>query len=213
MFILIIFLIMGLTISTTFLINKYLNIKIDRKKSFIILLVLITFSIGFFLIHNNYVDLVLALILVSLFCVIFYVDLKIMIIPELLNLLIFLISFIHCILSLVRIIPSIYHHYFDIIWLYIFLIIVFIINLYISRKYEIMGFGDLKFFLAIGFLIGIYYFFILLFLSCFLALIIEGIFFQFKRKIIPFGPYLVFGMIIILLFYPYINILLNVFIY
>lgn len=201
--------IMGLVfgILTYFCTNLYLkekNIFIIKIKRFTILIIVM---IGIFTI--NYMVNGLSLIsfmysiISSFLVIIFVVDCIKMIIPDTLNIGIFLLTII---LILVFKKPL----YISKIDLIIFLILntlitIIVLGAFLCFKIEVLGFGDIKLFFSIGILLGCFKFLVALFIASFVAVIVECLIFRFKRKMIPFGPYLVVGFIIVIIFEKYIN--------
>ena len=170
---------------------KYLLVELISGISFVYL----------FLNYNNYFEAIFLQTLVIIFLIVFFIDLKHFIIPDVLNFTLIGLAILK------NFIPNFESNFtydlgqsiiggiagYSIIWLIIFL--------YKKIKnVEAMGLGDAKLMTAIGFLFGWESVFFILFLSAILGLIsvIPSLLNNsknFKTKI-PFGPYIVISSII-----------------
>tara|TARA_B100001250_G_scaffold25581_1_gene21182 strand:- start:2046 stop:2642 length:597 start_codon:yes stop_codon:yes gene_type:complete len=170
---------------------KYLLVELISGISFVYL----------FLNYNNYFEAIFLQTLVIIFLIVFFIDLKHFIIPDVLNFTLIGLAILK------NFIPNFQSNFtydlgqsiiggilgYSIIW--------FIIFFYKKIKnVEAMGFGDAKLMAAIGFLFGWEPVFFILFLSAILGLIsvIPSLLNNsknFKTKI-PFGPYIVISSII-----------------
>ena len=170
---------------------KYLLVELISGISFVYL----------FLNYNNYFEAIFLQTLVIIFLIVFFIDLKHFIIPDVLNFTLIGLAILK------NFIPNFQSNFtydlgqsiiggilgYSIIW--------FIIFFYKKIKnVEAMGFGDAKLMAAIGFLFGREPVFFILFLSAILGLIsvIPSLLNNsknFKTKI-PFGPYIVISSII-----------------
>ena len=82
----------------------------------------------------------------------------------------------------------------------IILIIVMVIHLILMKfKVELIGFGDLKLLFILNLILGIDLIIVVLFISSLIACLFEVIIL--KKKLFPFGPYIIIGSILILFFY------------
>lgn len=195
--------VLQLTILIDYLIHFYVDIKVLKFYQLVIIFFIL--SIFYILIlystQNILFTFLLLLILASLI-LIFYIDYKKMIIPDSLNIFIGLISILLIILSIFKKIPLFINSYLDIIASLIFIIFVSLIIILIKvfKKKEVMGFGDIKLLFALGIYLGLINILIIIFLSSLISIISEGIIYKFKRKMFPFGPYIVIATIILLLF-------------
>ena len=170
---------------------KYLLVELISGISFVYL----------FLNYNNYFEVIFLQTLIIIFLIVFFIDLKHFIIPDVLNFTLIGLAILK------NFIPNFESNFtydlgqsiiggiagYSIIWLIIFL--------YKKIKnVEAMGLGDAKLMTAIGFLFGWESVFFILFLSAILGLIsvIPSLLNNsknFKTKI-PFGPYIVISSII-----------------
>ena len=154
-----------------------------------------------FLNYNNYVEVIFLQTLIIIFLIVFFIDLKHFIIPDVLNFTLMGLAILK------NFIPNFQSNFtydlnqsivggiigYSIIWL--------IIYLYKKIKnVEAMGFGDAKLMAAIGFLFGWQSVIFILFLSAILGLIsvIPSLLNNSKnlKTQIPFGPYIIISSII-----------------
>ena len=154
-----------------------------------------------FLNYNNYFELIFLQTVIIIFLIVFFIDLKHFIIPDVLNFTLMGLAILK------NFIPNFESNFtydlnqtiiggivgYSIIWL--------IILLYKKIKnIEAMGFGDAKLMLAIGLLFGWQSVFFILFLSAILGLIsvIPSLLNKSKnfKTQIPFGPYIVISSVI-----------------
>lgn len=142
-------------------------------------------------------------VLLTLLLVIFVVDNKIMIIPDSINIGIFLLT-IYCVFILKE---PLYSSKKDLIGAIILntIITIVVVGIFMTFKKEVLGLGDIKLFFAVGLLIGLFKLIIGIFIACLIATIFEVLIFRFKRRVIPFGPYLVVGFMFVIIFEKFIN--------
>ena len=180
---------------------KYLLVELISGISFVYL----------FLNYNNYFEVIFLQTLIIIFLIVFFIDLKHFIIPDVLNFTLMGLAILK------NFIPNFQSNFtydlnqsiiggivgYSIIWLIIFL--------YKKIKnIEAMGFGDAKLMTGIGLFFGWQAVFLILFLSAILGLIsvIPSLLNNSKnlKTQIPFGPYIVISSII---YYFTGNFLLN----
>lgn len=172
-------------------------------KCLLITLVMSTIVFINYLINGINLKIIIIDFLLSLLLVIFVVDNKIMIIPDTMNIGIFLLT-IYCIFILKE---PLYTSKNDLLGVIIFntAITIIVIGIFMTLKKEILGFGDIKLFFAIGLLIGLFKFIVGIFIACLIASIVEVLIFRLKRRVVPFGPYLVVGFMLVIIFEKFIN--------
>ncbi len=164
-----------------------------------------------FLNYNNYLEIIFLQILLIIFLIIFFIDLKHFIIPDILNFTLIALAILK------NFIPNFESNFtYDLIQSIIggffgYLIIWMIIFLYKKIKnIEAMGFGDAKLMTAVGLFFGPESILFILILSSILGLIfvIPSLLNKTKnlRTKIPFGPYIIISTII---YYFTGNYLLN----
>ena len=169
---------------------------------------------GLFFLYFGYIfgisfDLLLIYFLIPIFIIIFFIDIKYLIIPDILIFLLFLI----CILKLfisnnVFIFPNLIDSILGSL-IALFLIGGLISFYYFIRKIEAMGFGDLKLFTILGFLFGINGIFFIIILSSICGAVVGSIIILKNKKNLntelPFGPYIIVASFIYLIFAKNIN--------
>lgn len=157
---------------------------------------------------NDLFSVLIVIVLVS----ISIVDHYLMIIPDSYNIFIGITSLVKIIYCVLQKQPQMFYGKWDLISGLSITILLMLITYLISKKKEIMGFGDLKLLLSVVIMIGLINQLLVLFVSCLVAVVVEVVVFHLKRKMIPFGPYLAFGIMIVILFQPlirkYINLLI-----
>ena len=180
---------------------KYLLVELISGISFVYL----------FLNYNNYFEVIFLQTLIIIFLIVFFIDLKHFIIPDVLNFTLMGLAILK------NFIPNFQSNFtYDLNQSIIggiagYLIIWLIIFLYKKIKnIEAMGFGDAKLMTAIGLFFGWEAIFFILFLSAILGLIsvIPSLLNKSKnfKTQIPFGPYIVISSVI---YYFSGNFLLN----
>ena len=191
---------------------KYCNEKIYTSSAFFELLTGILFSLSLYvnrLSDNTLLNTIFYILFFSVLIVIMVSDYHHMIIPDTTLVLLSIIIIIFKVLigfyneELVSIMDAGYM----IIFMFIDFIIIFGI-MYIMQKISNMvfksntlGFGDVKLMGVLALILGYKMSLVCLFISCFMALPIAIYNLQKKdKKILPFGPYIALGTIIIMLF-------------
>ncbi len=153
----------------------------------------------------SYTSIIVTLLL-EIFVVIFYIDKNEMIIPDVLNIIILILSIIS--LFFVNITShnqEIIIDYKDKLISIVINIVIFVIFIIIEKiiQKSIIGGGDLKLFFGIGIFMGWQLELLGIVLACIIGVVFEILFFKTsKRKVLPFGPYLVCGFTISLFFGP-----------
>jgi len=193
------------------------------KKKISINYVIVEFITGLFFLFFRYFyglnyDLLLIYFLISIFIIIFFIDIKHLIIPDILILLLALTSILKLFISQsIFIFPNFTD---SIIGSLVAISIIggLISFYYFVRKVEAMGLGDLKLFTVLGFLFGFKgILFIIIFSSISGALLGSIILLKYKKNIkteLPFGPYIIFSSFIYLILAKKINeILYNNFLF
>lgn len=132
---------------------------------------------------------------ISLLIILSFVDLRSFIIPNLINFTIFVFS----ILMVFYYNNNLWIDIVDFIGVIIFniVLLLIVIIIYKIRKIEIIGFGDIKLLFSVGLLFGLTNFSYALVISSIIALFFEVIILGKKRTIIPYGPYLSFGFLVV----------------
>ena len=157
----------------------------------------VLFSINYLI--NGFKDLTLyTAVLIILFELIAFIDLRCLIIPDMFNILITGFSLI----LIFGFDVNLWIDSVDIIGVIIFnlLLLIIVIIVYKIREIEILGFGDIKLLFGIGMLFGLTNFSYALVVASLAALFVEVIILRKKRDIIPYGPYLTFGFLLIWFF-------------
>lgn len=185
-----------LVISISYLLFYLYKEKINTKKMIIYYTSVMIFNIFYYLLYKDVKYLVLINVIFPFFILICYFDFKEMIIPDVM-LLIILLYFIILRLCSINIINVSLKNVI-VGGIGIFLIIVILLILF-HFKIEIIGFGDLKLLFVLNIVLGYKMIILNLFIAsvtaCFFELLI------FKRKIFPFGPYIIIGFLIVILLY------------
>lgn len=190
---------------------KYCNERIQRSNAFLELLTGVLFALAFYVNRNS--DLVF---LYTLLYMVFFSGLIIvtasdyhhMIIPDII--LVILSIFIIVLRVVIDINLEEISGFMDMGYSVIFMLLeafVIFIVMYILQKLsnivfktKSLGFGDVKLMFVIALMLGYKMSFVCLFISCFMALPIAIYNLQKKdKKFLPFGPYLAFGAIILVL--------------
>lgn len=136
------------------------------------------------------------------FIIIIFVDIKDMIIPDTL----ILFNVILIIINYVIFEQAIFENYRfnsnDIIYtlIFVFILLLIVVTVHLVWHKELIGYGDIKLMLVMGLMIGIIKLLLLIFVSSFIALIIEVPQTKKKKNGFPFGPYLVLAFIVVHLF-------------
>ncbi len=194
-------------VKITSLINYY--IKKENKKPYnfiervgINCLLLFTLFIN----HIIYKDITTALLndlMIILLVMLSFIDIKLMIIPDCINLAILIVSFLNLIFKF----NQFYYDWIDLLLNVIFCLFFFIVIFlfYYTKKLEIFGLGDLKLLFSIGLYIGFYKNTMVIFIASIICLLVFLMFSQFRRKFIPFGPFLSLGITMILFFQEIFN--------
>lgn len=176
---------------------RYCRRKISWQYPLVELATAVIFSLlAFFLGGNGALDLIFIFYIASVLIVIFVYDLKHSLIPDKILLPAILISFFY------RLILD-----FGMIWNYLFAAAIsagFFFVIFLVSNGRWMGFGDVKLALFLGFVLGAPEIFLALFLAFLFGAIIGLILMAFKRKSIrseiAFGPFLVIGAFLAILF-------------
>lgn len=186
----------------TYIINWF--VKKEEQNEYLLtgkicigLLTGVLFSINYLI--NGFKDLTLyTSVLIILFELIAFIDLRCLIIPDMFNILIMGFSLI----LIFGFDVNLWIDSVDIIGVIIFnsLLLIIVIIVYKIRKIEILGFGDIKLLFGIGMLFGLTNFSYALVVASLAALFVEVIILKKKRDIIPYGPYLTFGFLLIWFF-------------
>ena len=133
-------------------------------------------------------------LLFTMFGAIFFIDLKHLIIPDSLNISVFVLSIFSLIFNKYYINVSLLDRGISLGFSLILILVVLL--LYKITKKEYLGFGDVKLILCVGLLIGFKLQILGLFFGAFVALIVEVIIKRKRKNLIPFGPYLCIGYLI-----------------
>jgi len=153
-------------------------------------------SLGIVLIKITY------LAIISLLIAIFFVDLKYQIIPDDLQLDLLLATFILFVLTKMTVMGIVAHAVAAI------MVMLPILFLFFITKKKGMGFGDVKFGINIGFLLGFKAGLLSLYFAFVIGAIVSLFLLIMKRKglksKIPFGPFLIVGILIMMFFSPQI---------
>ena len=150
------------------------------------------------------INLVYFFVLVPIFLIIFFIDLKHLIIPDSLVLLIGILALGKLLLpNLDGIFTSLYPSAFGAIVAFLFIGGLIVFYQYV-RKIEGMGLGDLKLFVVLGFLFGIKGIMFVLIISSLSGAIIGSIILINSKKNfqsqIPFGPYIILATFLYIIF-------------
>lgn len=165
-------------------------------------IILMSIFLSIITLDNFVLTNIIKYLVLSSFIIIVFVDLKEMIIPD--TLIIFEILLI--IINYVIFNQSIFEQYkfnsneiiFALVSVTILLVIV--ITVHLIWKKELMGYGDIKLLFVMGLMIGFTKLILIIFVSSFVALIIEAPQIRKKKNGFPFGPYLVLAFILVYLF-------------
>jgi|TARA_B110000003_G_scaffold216352_1_gene215745 leader peptidase (prepilin peptidase)/N-methyltransferase len=190
--------------------------KCNKKISFQYFLVETISAFYFFIIYYFFglsIDLLLLIILYSFLVIVFFIDLKHFIIPNELTFPLMVIGFLKSFDPNLN--QTLFPNYLNSIigGLFGYFIIWVIIFVYKKlRNKEGMGLGDAKLLSAIGFWFGWYSIPFIIFLSSLsgLLFVLPSLILK-KRKLtskIPFGPFLILGLIVYLLFQPSLSYIL-----
>lgn len=152
---------------------------------FIMLLLLLLYGFDIFLI--------LDILFVATLIIIWFVDEKMLIIPDLLNL--FLL-----ILVALKMLFKHQLDYYNIIASIVFILLLVLLNLFYRKKkgIEAIGYGDLKLLFGYALYMSLTNACISLFIASLTAIFVEIVVRKRRRQMFPFGPYLAIGMIIAL---------------
>ena len=184
------------------------------KQAISIIYVIVEIFTGLFFLYFGYIygisfDLLLIYFLIPIFIIIFFIDIKHLIIPDILILLLFLICFLKVFISENTVIFPNFHNSIIGSLIAIFLIGGLIAFYYYVRKIEAMGLGDLKLFTTLGFIFGVKgILFIIIFSSIFGSILGSIILLKYKKNLkteLPFGPYIIVASFIYLIFAKDIN--------
>lgn len=157
----------------------------------------ILFSISFYSFGFSY-DLLMALALSSMFIIIIVTDLNYYIIPDEINIAFSIIIFIINILIHSSILEALKYSAFGLI-MFLFMYALMIIGNFLFKQ-ESLGGGDVKLLFVLGMTSPIILSFFGITLAAFLALPISiYLYLRHKDKVLPFGPFLVAGFLIIYL--------------
>ena len=166
------------------------------------------------------VNLVYFFILIPVFVIIFFIDLKHLIIPDSLVLLIGILALGKLLLpNLDSIFTSLYPSALGALVAFLFIGGLIVFYQYV-RKIEAMGLGDLKLFVVLGFLFGLKGIMFVLIISSLSGAIIGSIILMRKNKNfqsqLPFGPYIILATLLYIVLGPKIimyidNVLTNYF--
>lgn len=170
---------------------KDLHFNFYIINSFLIVLI----GILYFIKSNNFIIFIFDSVIIALLLVIFYVDRKHMIIPD------FILFLLFCVFLFIKVFNFNFYNINKeeiklgiVILMFLMLIHILCLNL---LKIEIIGFGDLKLLFIFNLFIGFNNVLIILFISSLIACVFE--IFILKRKIFPFGPYLILAYLIVTL--------------
>lgn len=201
-------------LSYIFLKGKCSNCK-QKISSFYPIIELITgllFAVSFYSFGFSY-DLLLVLSVVSLFSIVIVSDLNFYIIPDQVNIFFAVVIFIINILNYGFKVASKYL-VFGLI-MFLFMYFVMLLGNLLFKK-ESLGGGDIKLLFVLGMCLPIQLSFVSLIVSVILALPLSiYLLFSHKDRVLPFGPFLVSGTLLILMLkidVNQINQLLNIFI-
>ena len=193
----------------------FFNCKIVFKKitikTFIIFFIIIYFVSLITIIVNYYYNSSIDYLLIVYFIILIsigIVDHFLLIIPDFYNLSILIMSIIIVVVKYCFNSMQYFHSTLDFVLGIVVMTLLFVVLLIIARKKEILGFGDIKLLFGVGILVGLINVLIIIFIACFMALLFEGIVNHFKRRMLPFGPYLVTSIMIIILFHNLLDKLL-----
>ncbi|MBR2891637.1 MAG: prepilin peptidase [Bacilli bacterium] len=178
-----------------FFVHKEQESKYSLKYKILISVIIEVLFLLSYMINGLTIKYLYTIILVVLLSIVFFVDLKCFVIPDSMNLLLFIFS-----LYLVLFTDNyLWSHIIEIIGVLIFNLLILIITVffYKIKNIEIIGFGDIKLLFSLGLAFGLTYFSYSLLISSITALFVELIILKKQRKIIPYGPYLVIGFLAI----------------
>lgn len=186
----------------------YCNNKISPSYFIIECLTGLLFALSFHIFGFTY-EFFNALVLSSLFIIIVVSDIEYLIIPDSVTLTGVILLVISTLLEK-GIVPTIEGLVNGTV-MFIFMYLLMLIGNFIFKK-ESLGGADIKLMFLSGFLLGPFYSLITIFLASFIALPIAiGLFLTSKEHRIPFGPFLMIGMMIIYFFNDYIiNFISNI---
>ena len=157
----------------------------------------ILFAVSFYSYGFSY-ELLMALALSSMFIIIIVTDLNYYIIPDEINIAFAIIIFIINILIHNSILEALKYGLFGLI-MFLFMYILMIIGNFLFKQ-ESLGGGDIKLLFVLGMTAPVILSFLGLTLGAFLALPVSiYLYLKHKDKVLPFGPFLVAGFLIIYL--------------
>ena len=170
-----------------------------------IIVTIIVFCLNYYINGNNF-KLIITDLLIAFLLIVFNVDWNKMIIPDTINIGIFLLV----ITSIIFLDFKFYYSKNDLFFMLIIntLITIIVIGINVLYKIEIIGFGDIKLFFSIGLFFGFKLFLIGIFIACIIATLIELIIYKLKRRVLPFGPYLACGFIFVIIFKEFLSFLI-----
>lgn len=152
-------------------------------------------------------EMILFTLLLLVFIVIFLIDIKHLIIPNSLNIIVFILGIIVCFIPHTSINGAFTINYIDRLIGFLVACLIFFLIFLLEKilKKELMGGGDLKLFFGIGLFMGWQLLLLGLFISALLGLVVSIIKKitkneKFLNKVIPFGPYLTIGFTLAYLF-------------
>lgn len=167
----------------------------------------ILFAVSFYSYGFSY-ELLMALALSSMFIIIIVTDLNYYIIPDEINIAFAIIIFIINILIHNSILEALKYGLFGLI-MFLFMYILMIIGNFLFKQ-ESLGGGDIKLLFVLGMTAPVILSFLGLTLGAFLALPVSiYLYLKHKDKVLPFGPFLVAGFLIIYLLKIDINDIYN----
>ncbi len=190
---------------------KYCNERVATSNAFFELLTGILFALAYFVNKDSdmcILNTILYLLVFSCLMIIIASDYHHMIIPDIVLIVLSIIIIVFKILigfyneDLTGIMDTGYMLIFMIMEAIIVFIVMFILQKASSLifKSNSLGFGDVKLMAVLALILGYKMCIVCLFISCFMALPVAIYNLQKKdRKLLPFGPYLAFGTIILLL--------------
>lgn len=189
---------------------------------FIVELLTALFFLYFGLEYGLSINSVYFFILIPIFLMIFFIDLKHLIIPDSLVLLIGILALGKLLLpNLDGIFPSLYTSAIGALIAFLLIGSLIIFYQYV-RKIEAMGLGDLKLFVVLGFLFGLKGIMFILIISSLSGVMIGSVILILKNKNfqsqLPFGPYIILATLLYILLGSKIimyieNVLINYFLF
>ena len=201
-------------LSSLFLEKKVLPFNCLGKRYIITLLIfIISGLLNHYLLILSVIESVILLLIEGCFIIVFLVDNKEFIIPDTINLSLFILGVLIFILAIDNLFLGITNITRIVSLLISFFILLITLIFDKIFKKEILGYGDIKLFFGVSLIFGTKILLMGIFVASFIACIIEVIIRKSKKNPIAFGPYLVIGFILSYYFTEFLSQIQTIFIF